>query len=45
MEKEANHAMKKRLKVANVGTKKAAFIKKEVELMWTELEEAYHNTK
>jgi hypothetical protein len=45
MEKEATHAMKKRLKQSNVGTKKTAFIKREVEQMWTELEEVYHNTK
>ena len=45
MEKEATYAMKKRLKQSNVGTKKTAFIKREVEQMWTELEEVYHNTK
>ena len=45
MEKEATHAMKKRLKQSNVGNRKAAFIKREIEQMWTELEEVYHNTK
>jgi hypothetical protein len=45
MEREATVAMKKRLKQSNVGTKKANFIKKEIDQMWKELEEAYYNTK